>query len=147
VSSAHSGGRDKTTKCKHNTAAALLLPLLLPPLLLSPLQVLTEALNWLSGAVTAFLLPAFSVPSLLSWAKDGCGNANAGTRTASVALLGTLHAFLGPALGDMVRQDVKPALMATLEAEFERQPQRGDWAATRVARCEPLPCVCMCVCV
>lgn len=33
-----------------------------------------------------------------------------------------------------VRQDLKPASMATVEAEFEKQPQRSDWQAARVHR-------------
>ena len=33
-----------------------------------------------------------------------------------------------------VRPDLKPASMATVEAEFEKQPQRNDWQAARVSR-------------
>jgi hypothetical protein len=33
-----------------------------------------------------------------------------------------------------VRPDLKPASMATVEAEFEKQPQRSDWQAVRVHR-------------
>lgn len=36
--------------------------------------------------------------------------------------------------GVQVRNDLKPASMATVEAEFEKQPQRSDWQATRVSR-------------
>jgi hypothetical protein len=161
-------------------------------------QVLTETFGWIRTAVTDFLLPAFNVKSLIDWSKEGLGNANSATRTAAVQLLGTMHAFLGPALGNMVsaahaagsaavtqqhamlpagnsveatdRQqlppihcsrcgvlwyrrgsqehptiacfctaaqvsaDLKPASMATVEAEFEKQPQRSDWQATRVSR-------------
>jgi hypothetical protein len=63
---------------------------------------LTETFNWIKTAVSDFLLPAFNVKCLIDWAKEGLGNANSATRTAAVQLLGTLHAFLGPALGDMV---------------------------------------------
>lgn len=70
---------------------------------LSPTQVLTETFKWVSTAVTAFLLPAFKVPSLIDWAKEGMGNASAATRTAAVQLLGTMHAFLGPGLAELVR--------------------------------------------
>lgn len=34
-----------------------------------------------------------------------------------------------------VRPDLKPASMATVEAEFEKHPQRNDWQANRVTRC------------
>lgn len=66
------------------------------------MQVLTEAFGWIRTAVSDFLLPAFNVKSLIDWAKEGLGSASSATRTAAVQLLGTLHAFLGPALGDMV---------------------------------------------
>jgi hypothetical protein len=68
----------------------------------APSQVLTEAYNWIRGAVVDFLLPAFRVPALLCWAKEGLGSANAATRTAAVQLLGCMHAFLGGGLADMV---------------------------------------------
>jgi hypothetical protein len=65
-------------------------------------QVLTETFGWIRTAVADFLLPAFNVKSLIDWSKEGLGNANSSTRTAAVQLLGTMHAFLGPALGSMV---------------------------------------------
>lgn len=66
-------------------------------------QVLTETFGWIRTAVNDFLLPAFNIKSLIDWAKEGLSNANSATRTAAVQLLGTMHAFLGPALGNMVR--------------------------------------------
>ncbi|WIA20537.1 hypothetical protein OEZ85_004931 [Tetradesmus obliquus] len=97
-------------------------------------KVLTEAINWISLAIGEFLLPSFNVASLLTWAKEDLGSANAATRTAAVQLLGCLHTFLGPPLGDMVRADLKPALMATVEAEFAKQPQQSGFSAKRVSR-------------
>ncbi|KAF6262791.1 armadillo-type protein [Scenedesmus sp. NREL 46B-D3] len=97
-------------------------------------KVLTEAINWVTLAVNDFLLPAFNVAVLLGWAKEDLGSANAATRTAAVQMLGCLHTFLGPPLGDMVRADLKPALMATVEAEFAKQPQQSDFTANRVSR-------------
>lgn len=98
------------------------------------MQVLTEAINWINLAVQDFLLPAFNVKSLIDWAKDDLGSANAATRTAAIQLLGCLHTFLGPPLADMVRPDLKPALMATVEAEFAKQPQQTGFTAKRVSR-------------
>lgn len=46
----------------------------------------------------------------------------AGARNAAVALLAAAHRQLGPGLADMVRQNVKPALMATLEEAFAANP-------------------------
>jgi cytoskeleton-associated protein 5 len=86
-----------------------------------------EALTWVAAAFEGFGAQAMDVPAALGWAKAGLGAATPAVKTAAVALLGTMHAFLGPALADMVRPDVKPALMTTLEAEFERRP-KGDYA-------------------
>jgi cytoskeleton-associated protein 5 len=65
--------------------------------------VLTEAINWITLAVNDFLLPAFNVKALLGWAKDDLGSANAATRTAAVQMLGCLHTFLGPPLGEFTQ--------------------------------------------
>jgi hypothetical protein len=45
-----------------------------------------------------------------------------------------LSPFKGPALADMVRPDLKPALMATVEVEFGKHPQQSGWQATRVSK-------------
>ena len=57
----------------------------------SPLQVLSEALNWLSQAVEEFGLAALDVRSLLAWAKEDLGSANAGVRNSAIHLLGVMH--------------------------------------------------------
>lgn len=98
------------------------------------LQVLTETINWINLAVQEFLLPGFNVKSLLDWAKEDLGSANAATRTAATQFLGSLHAFVGPQLAEMVRADLKPATMATVEAEFSKNPQQSEWQAKRVCR-------------
>jgi len=86
-----------------------------------------EALTWAAAAFEGFGAGAMDVPAAVGWAKGGLASAAPAVKGAAVALLGTLHAFLGPALADAVRPDVKPALMATLEGEFERRP-KGDFA-------------------
>ena len=47
-----------------------------------------------------------------------------------------MHSFLGPALGDMLRADVKPALMTTIEEKFKDCPQQppGSFAPTSSSR-------------
>lgn len=104
-------------------------------------QVLTETINWINLAVQEFLLPAFDVKTLIDWAKEDLGSANAATRTAATQFLGTLHAFVGPQLADMVRADLKPATMATVEAEFAKNPQQSGWEAKRTCRCVQLYCL------
>jgi hypothetical protein len=49
---------------------------------------------------------------------------NAAVRTAAVAVLGTCHRQLGPGLAAMIRPDVKPALMATVDEAFGANPQQ-----------------------
>jgi len=50
--------------------------------------------------------------------------------------LGVMHTFLGPPLADMLRADVKPALMTTIEEKFKDCPQStpGSFAAARTSR-------------
>lgn len=95
---------------------------------------LTETINWINLAVQEFLLPVFNVKSLIDWSKEDLSNSNAATRTAAAQFLGSLHAFLGPQLAEMVRADLKPATMATVEAEFAKNPQESGWQAKRVCR-------------
>jgi cytoskeleton-associated protein 5 len=47
-----------------------------------------------------------------------------------------MHSFLGPALGDMLRADVKPALMTAIEEKFKECPQQppGSFAPARTSR-------------
>jgi len=104
---------------------------------LAAVQVLCEALAWITQAVDEFGVVPLTVPSLLAWAKSDLGSAHAGSRAAAARLLGAMHAHVGPALGDLVRPDVKPALMAVVQAEFAARPKHeaGSFEPTRVSRC------------
>lgn len=42
--------------------------------------------------------------------------------------------FLGPPLAEMVRLDVKPALMTAIESTFAKSPQNPAWQPTRTSR-------------
>jgi cytoskeleton-associated protein 5 len=97
-------------------------------------KVLTEALNWLSQAIQEFGLASFSIPAVLEWAKADLGSSTPAVRTAAVALLGTMHSFVGPALAEMVRPDVKPALWTTVETRFQDCPQQTGFEAKRQSR-------------
>lgn len=81
-------------------------PTTCPPVSAAPCwcQVLAEALNWLTQAIADFGLAAFPVPALLGWAKAGLGSSHAFVRTASTQVLGVMHTFLGPALGERWRR-------------------------------------------
>ena len=87
------------------------------------LQILQEALGWMTKAVQEFGLAAMSVPTLISWAKEDLGSPNAAIRTAATQLLATMHRQLGPGLGDLVKPDVKPALWVGIEDAFKSNPQ------------------------
>lgn len=99
-------------------------------------KILSEALNFTSSAVQEFGLQAMNVKLLLDWVKEDLGSTNAGVRNSAINLLGVMHGFLGPVLGDMVRNDVKPALMTAIEGEFAKNPQLTDFAPTRISRVE-----------
>lgn len=55
------------------------------------LQVLSESLNWLTQAIEDFGLPLFNVKSLLDWAKEDLGSANAAVRNSAIHMLGVMH--------------------------------------------------------
>lgn len=90
-------------------------------------KVLQEAVCWVGGAIEAFGLSAggWKVKELLDWAKEDLGQSNAGVRNAATHMLGVMHRSLGPPLADMLRPDIKPALMAAIEGEFEKNPQQA----------------------
>ena len=88
------------------------------------LQVLSESLMWMGTAVEEFGLGPFDVKALIEWAKADLASTNAGVRNATIHLLSVCHKQLGPGLADMLRSDVKPALMTALEDSFKRNPQQ-----------------------
>jgi cytoskeleton-associated protein 5 len=49
-------------------------------------------------------------------------------------LLSVACSFVGPSLGDLIRSDVKPALMTTVEAEFAKNPKHDSFTPTRTSR-------------
>lgn len=73
---------------------------------------------------------------LLSWIKEDINHANAVCRNSTCKLLGVLHRFLGPPLGDMIRADVKSATMSAVETEFSKNPQVSGFTPTRVSRAD-----------
>lgn len=42
--------------------------------------------------------------------------------------------FVGASLGDLIRADIKPALMTTVEAEFAKNPKDASFTPTRTSR-------------
>ncbi|EFJ44246.1 microtubule organizing protein mora [Volvox carteri f. nagariensis] len=97
-------------------------------------KVQSEAINWIGRAILEFGLAGMDVRALLDWAKEDLGSANAGVRNSSIQLLGIMYRFLGPALGDMIRADVKPALMTAIDGEFAKNADLPKPEPTRVSR-------------
>ncbi|GLC42611.1 hypothetical protein PLESTB_001118900 [Pleodorina starrii] len=97
-------------------------------------KVQSEAINWIARAILDFGLAGTDVRALLDWAKEDLGSANAGVRNSAIQLLGVMYRFLGPALGDMIRADVKPALMTAIDGEFAKNADLPKPEPTRVSR-------------
>ncbi|KAG2491479.1 hypothetical protein HYH03_010264 [Edaphochlamys debaryana] len=97
-------------------------------------KVQSETINWIGRAITEFGLAGCDVKQLLDWAKEDLGSANAGVRNAAIQMLGVMYRFLGPALGDMIRADVKPALMTAIDGEFAKNEGLGKPQPTRFSR-------------
>ena len=97
-------------------------------------RVLVEADAWIGRAVTEFgLAPGvgWDVRAVVGALKQDLGAPAPAVRAAAVAALAALHAHLGPPLADLVRPDIKPALMVTLDAAFAGAPAGSAPAPVR----------------
>ncbi|XP_078348745.1 cytoskeleton-associated protein 5-like isoform X2 [Oculina patagonica] len=81
-------------------------------------KVLAESLNWLSDAVKAFGFKIDLKPHI-NYIKEALTNTNPAVRTAAIALLGTLHMYVGATLRVFFEEE-KPALLQQIDAEFEK---------------------------
>lgn len=77
----------------------------------------------MATASEEFGLGAVDVKALINNMKVDLASTNATIRNAAINLLSVAHKQLGPGLADMLRSDVKPALMTALEDAFKRNPQ------------------------
>ncbi len=75
-------------------------------------------------AVEDFGLAACDVPAMINWLKADLASSNAPVRNGAINLLAVCHKQLGPGLSAMLRADVKPALMTTLDEAFSKNPQQ-----------------------
>ncbi|CAD7700615.1 unnamed protein product [Ostreobium quekettii] len=100
-------------------------------------KILAETLNWMGQAIGEFGLQPMNVKSLLEWVQTDVNSTNAQVRNSAVQLLGVLHRFVGPTLANMIRPNVKPALMSTIESEFEKNPQDASFVPTRKSAVKP----------
>lgn len=93
----------------------------------------------MATAVEEFGLGAIDVKALIDNMKLDLASTNAIIRNAAINLLSVSHKQLGPGLADMLRSDVKPALMTALEDAFKRNPQEQASHAQSIVKQHRLP--------
>lgn len=84
-------------------------------------KVQQEALTWLNAALREFGLQ-INIKPHIDYIKTCLSATNPGVRTAAITLLGTGYLFLGAQLR-MFFEEEKPALLAQIDAEFEKVSQ------------------------
>ncbi|KAI7849124.1 armadillo-type protein [Circinella umbellata] len=93
-------------------------------------KVLADSLTWIHTAVMEFGIAGLQVRDLIEFLKFALSNTNASVRTSAVKVLGALRLYIGPEIKSFV-QDVTPALMANIEAEFDKVAQMDPPQPTR----------------
>ncbi|CAI0393666.1 unnamed protein product [Linum tenue] len=94
-------------------------------------KVLSEGILWMVSAVEDFGVSLLKLKDLIDFCKDiGLQSSVAASRNATIKLLGVLHKFVGPDIKGFLA-DVKPALLSTLDAEYEKNPFEGAAAAPK----------------
>lgn len=93
----------------------------------SELQVLPKCLPP-TRLLPTCLLPTCSLPARLLATRL--------LPAAAIIVTTTTTRFIGAPLGDMIRSDVKPALMTAIEGEFAKCPKQDGFTATRTSRAE-----------
>ncbi|THG23725.1 hypothetical protein TEA_019522 [Camellia sinensis var. sinensis] len=95
-------------------------------------KVLSEGILWMVSAVEDFGVSHLKLKDLIDFCKDtGLQSSAAGTRNATIKLIGALHKFVGPADIKGFLADIKPALLSALEAEYEKNPFEGASAVPK----------------
>ncbi|CAI5988183.1 unnamed protein product [Closterium sp. NIES-65] len=97
-------------------------------------KVLAESITWMVTAVDDFGTAQLNLKELLEFVKNvGLGSSNAPCRSAATKLLGAMHKYVGPDLKGFL-SDLKPALMTSVETEFEKNPHEPSAAPTRTVK-------------
>ncbi|RKP24750.1 armadillo-type protein, partial [Syncephalis pseudoplumigaleata] len=78
-----------------------------------------DALAWMQAILGDFGVRGLSVRDLIDFCKGMLGSTNAAVRANAISLLGVIRMFAGPEIRIFV-QDVSSALLASIDAEFER---------------------------
>ena len=102
-------------------------------------KVLEVALTWVAGELESAGASAFDVAAVIELGKTALNNTNPNVKAAAVKLMGVAHSRYGPLVASSVAA-LKPALVATLQAEFVRCPFHGaPPAAAPAAAAAPPP--------
>ncbi|KAI1889583.1 hypothetical protein AGOR_G00164410 [Albula goreensis] len=89
-----------------------------------------ETLNWLSNAMKEFGFAGINVKGFINNVKTALGATNPAVRTAAITLLGVMYLYMGAPLR-MFFEDEKPALLAQIDAEFEKMQGQSPPAPIR----------------
>lgn len=94
-------------------------------------KVLSEGLLWMVSALEDFGISHIKLKDLIDFCKEiGLQSSAVATRNSTIKLIGVLHRFIGPDIKGFLT-DVKPALLSTLEAEYEKNPYEGTAVAPK----------------
>ncbi|XP_078139030.1 cytoskeleton-associated protein 5 isoform X2 [Centroberyx gerrardi] len=89
-----------------------------------------ETLNWLANAMKEFGFTGINVKGFINNVKTALGATNPAVRTAAITLLGVMYLYMGAPLR-MFFEDEKPALLAQIDAEFEKMQGQSPPASIR----------------
>ncbi|XP_054885354.1 cytoskeleton-associated protein 5 isoform X3 [Poeciliopsis prolifica] len=89
-----------------------------------------ETLNWLANAMKEFGFAGINVKGFINNVKTALGASNPAVRTAAITLLGIMYLYMGQPLR-MFFEDEKPALLAQIDAEFEKMQGQSPPAPIR----------------
>uniref|UniRef100_A0A673Z715 Cytoskeleton associated protein 5 n=1 Tax=Salmo trutta TaxID=8032 RepID=A0A673Z715_SALTR len=89
-----------------------------------------ETLNWLANAMKEFGFTGINVKAFINHVKTALGVSNPAIRAAAISLLGVMYLYMGASLR-MFFEDEKAALLAQIDAEFEKMQGQTPPAPTR----------------
>uniref|UniRef100_A0A3Q3ETC6 Cytoskeleton associated protein 5 n=1 Tax=Labrus bergylta TaxID=56723 RepID=A0A3Q3ETC6_9LABR len=92
-----------------------------------------ESLNWLANAMKEFGFAGINVKAFINNVKTALGATNPVIRSSAITLLGVMYLYMGAPLR-MFFEDEKPALLAQIDAEFEKMQGQSPPAPTRLTK-------------
>ncbi|KAL8281038.1 hypothetical protein RQP46_006717 [Phenoliferia psychrophenolica] len=95
-------------------------------------KALADSLVWVDRAIRDFGIGGLSVRELIEFLKVGLKSTNAAVRTNATKALVTLKLYVGADITTFL-QDLNPALLTTIESEFDKVASKSPPDPTRVA--------------